>query len=128
MPRNTHRTSCPSSNDECISWFNDKSWLMQYCPGLKTDWFVEIRWFAVKNQGSCRAKWDLPVVCQRLFVIVFVIWNNICFFWSSEKISLSKYDLKMISRGLCIDGSHIFNNQMSISLNQNVKLLLGCDH
>ena len=42
--------SYPSSNDAYIPLVNDKSWLTQKSPGLKLDWFVEIRWFVMKKK------------------------------------------------------------------------------
>ena len=50
--------------------------------------------------------------CSLLVIVChfFMNWNNIFFFFhSSRKISLSKHDLKIVSRSLRIDGSHIFN-------------------
>ena len=46
----------------------------------------------------------------------FFLWTGttIAFFHSSGKVSLSKHDLKIISRGLHIDGPHIFNIRMLI--------------
>ena len=43
ISRKTLLTSNPSSSDLYISRVIDKSWLTQESPGLKPDWFCEIR-------------------------------------------------------------------------------------
>ena len=65
---------------------------------------VQILYFS-----TCRKKWYQPVVCWLLFAIFLWTGTTCFFFHSCRKISLSKHDLKIVSRSLRIDGPHIFN-------------------
>ena len=47
--RKTPLTSNPSPKDLHISWVIDKSLLIQESPGLKPDWFEEIKLFSIRN-------------------------------------------------------------------------------
>ena len=49
ISRKTPPTSKPSSKDFYISWFIDESCLIQDYPGLKPDWFEEIKLFSTRN-------------------------------------------------------------------------------
>ena len=49
ISRKTPLTSNPSSKDLHISWVIDKSWLIQESPGLKPDWFEEMKLFSIRN-------------------------------------------------------------------------------
>ena len=49
MSKKTDRTSWPSSKDLYIWCVIDRSWLVQEPPGLKPDWFCDIKLFSVKN-------------------------------------------------------------------------------
>ena len=88
MSRKTPQTSYLSSSDACIPWVIDKSWLIQESPGLKPDWFVEIRWFVMKKLNISlykrrsnifpqigRSEIGSDIVCH-----FFMNWNNIYFF------------------------------------------------
>ena len=52
MSVNTHWTIYSSSNNAYIAWVTDKSWLRKKSPGLKPDWFVEIRLLVMKRMSS----------------------------------------------------------------------------
>ena len=48
ISRKTPLTLNPSSGELCISWVIDKGWLTQESPGLKLDWFEEIKLFSIR--------------------------------------------------------------------------------
>ena len=49
MSRETPVTSKPSPKGVYISWVIDKRWVIQESPGLKPDWFEEIKLFSIRN-------------------------------------------------------------------------------
>ena len=107
MSRKTPRTSYPSSSDEYISWVIDKSWLIQESPGLKPEWFVEIRWFLMKKLNISLYKrvqiffHKLEEVRLEVRLFVIFLWTGtiFAFFHANAKIPLSKHDLKIIFKG-----------------------------
>ena len=44
-----HQEKHLSSRDLYISWVIDKRWLIQEFPGLKPDWFKEMKLFLIRN-------------------------------------------------------------------------------
>ena len=95
-------------------------YLISVAATLKPDWFVETRWFVMKKQTSCFIK-DVQIFSDiskevrsadsLLEIVCYFLWTGttLAFFHSSRKIPLYKHDLKIIPRGLHIDGPHIFN-------------------
>ena len=49
ISRKTPLTSILSSKDLYILWVKEKSWLTEESPGLKPDWFEEIKLFSIRN-------------------------------------------------------------------------------
>ena len=112
MSRNTSRTWNPLSSLSYVPWVIDKSCLIQESVSLKPDWFVEqTSWYITEKVTSAGSLLDTVVF------FLFGWARKICpFFHSSGIMSNSKQDLKINSRGLHIDGPHIFNIRMLILL------------
>ena len=113
MSKNTPRTSYPSSNDAYIPWVVDKTWLIRESPGLKPDWFVEIRWFEwnkVKSNVSLikvrSADRLLEIVCHFFHELE----QHLLFSIVVEK----SHFLNINSKGVHIHGPHNFNIRMHI--------------
>ena len=122
MSRNTPRTSYPSSNDAYISWVIDKSWLMQEPPGLKPDWFVEIRWFVMRklNISLYNIHSNISQHIDRNEIGRYIASVCLSFFYELDQHLLFSIQVErssfpnMIWKYLHIDGPSIFNIQMLI--------------
>ena len=114
MSRNTSRTLNPLSSLSYALWVIDKSCLMQESVSLKPEWFVEMK----KKQTSWYITENIVSAGSLLDIVFLLAWarTRCPFFHSSGIMSISKQDLKINSRGLHIDGPHIFNIRMLILL------------
>lgn len=92
---------------------------MQECPGLNPDRFGKIAWFVMKK---LKISWNnkrsnifphirnIKIARSLQGIVYHFFWTGTALaFNSNGKFSLSKHDLKIISRGLHTDVPQIFN-------------------
>ena len=102
MSKNTPQTSRPSSNNLCISWLIDRSWLMHESPGLNPDWLLDIKsifcekfkhiiiQYSFKYFSGNRKQGCGTTIFQYFLVSFFMCWNYICFLPFKRKFSTFK--------------------------------------
>ena len=121
ISRKSPLTSNPSSEDWYISCVIDVNWFVHESPGLKPDWFGEIKSFPMKysNRLLYINRWrTFPQIWSRdtgrkFFKIYWslFLWTGITFdiFHSLRNSPCLMQDWKISSSGLQISLPHIFN-------------------